>query len=115
MLRVMGTMLLAGASVAHAGEHYREVWNPPEAKQALHARPQAHHRPAACRLAAKQPMKAKPSHVATSVPKSTNRRHVGRTVAVHTFPHVVDRSPQSTPEGNVLRVEAHGARPEVAR
>lgn len=26
MLRLTCLMLLAGASIAHAGEHYREVW-----------------------------------------------------------------------------------------
>jgi hypothetical protein len=35
VLRVLSVMLLAAASVAHAGEHYHEVWNPPEARGAL--------------------------------------------------------------------------------
>lgn len=73
MLRVLFLMLLAGASVAHAGERYREVWNPPEAGHVLHAHPKPQHKPAARPLSAKRTTKAKPSRVAACVAKPTKR------------------------------------------
>jgi hypothetical protein len=115
MLRVLIAMLLAGASVAHAGEHYREVWNPPEARRAPHASNHPHHKPAARRLSAKRSTKTKPSRVAVSVQKATKRERVAHAALISVGLHARNLPPLLTPEGNVLRVDSHGARPEVTR
>jgi hypothetical protein len=115
MLRVLCLMLLAGASVAHAGEHYREVWNPPEAAHAMRAPHIAHHRPAARRLSANRSTKMKPSRVAACVSAPTKRERAGRAVRINAGPRVHSLPPLLTPEGNVLRVDSRGARPAVTR
>jgi hypothetical protein len=120
MLRVLVVTLLAGASVctAHASEHYREVWNPPEARHAPHASRVSHHtahRPTVHRLTAKHNTKAKPARVTASASKSTKRAHATRSVSLDAAPHVQLFPPQLTPEGNILRVDSRGSRPEVSR
>ena len=112
MLRVLCLMLLAGASVAHAGEHYREVWNPPEARHAPRASHYAHHRPAARRLMAKRSTKMRPSRVAACVPTPTKREHA---VRINARACVASLPPLLAPEGNVLRVNSNSGRPEVVR
>lgn len=117
MLRVMGVMLLAlsWACAAHAGEHYREVWNPPEARHAPHA---AHHK-ASHRLLAKHTTnhatKPRPSRITASATRSQKRMHEGRAVSVSAAPRVEALPPLLTPEGNILRVDARAARPEIMR
>jgi hypothetical protein len=115
VLRVLSVMLLAAASVAHAGEHYREVWNPPEAKHALHSPHEAHHKPAAHRLSAKRSAKAKASRAVACASIPTKRAHAGRAVRINAEPRAQSLPPLLTPEGNGLRVDSHGARPAVAR
>ncbi|MGN6316348.1 hypothetical protein [Trinickia sp.] len=117
MLRVLCVMLLAGACVAHAGERYREVWNPPEAGHARHTRHVASHKPAAatCQLAAKRSAKAKPSRVAVSTRKPTKRQRVAHAEPVNAASHAWNRPPVYTPEGNVLRVDSNGAKPNITR
>lgn len=115
MLRVLCVMLLAVSCVAQAGERYREVWNPPESRHAVHASGHAQQKPAAHRLAAKRPTKAKPSHVAAGVPKATKRQRIARTQPVNAVPHAWNRPPFYVPEGNILRVASRGARPAIAR
>ena len=115
MLRLTCLTLPAAASVAHAGEHYREVWNPPKAGHAVHARHIAHHKPAARRLSANRSTKMKPSRVTTCVTTPTKRGHAGRTVRINADPRVQNVPPLLAPKGNVLRVESNGARPEVVR
>lgn len=115
MFRVLCLMLLAGASIAHAGEHYREVWNPPEARHTVHAPYIAHHKPAAHRLSAKRSTKMKPSRVATCVATPSKREHAGRAVHINAGPRVHSLPPLLTLEGNVLRVDSLGARPDVTR
>lgn len=122
MLRVMGVMLLAlgWACTAHAGEHYREVWNPPEARHAPHG---SHHtalrRPVAHRLLAKHTTKhstkPRPSRITASATRSQKRMHEGRSVSVSAAPRVEILPPLLTPEGNILRVDARAARPEIMR
>lgn len=117
MLRVLCVMLLAGASVAHAAERYREVWNPPEAGHVRHTRHVASHKPAAatCQFPAKRSTKAKPSRVAVSARKSAKRQHVAHAEPVAAASHVWNRPPVFTPEGNVLRVDSNGAKPDITR
>jgi hypothetical protein len=116
MLRVLGVMLLAGASVAsagaNAGERYVEVWNPPEARQAPHAgnhvasKPKPHRVSAAIRTA-----KMKSNHVAVSTLKPAKHAHAARTLTWNSAAQARDLPPLLTPEGNVLRVGAKGAQP----
>jgi hypothetical protein len=116
-------LLLAAASVAHAGEHYVEVWNPPEARHAPHAGSHAAAKPAAHRVAAHHAAKAKakPSRIVASGTGSTSgtnaarRLHTAPTAAVITAPQARNLPPLLTPEGNVLRVDTHGVAPKVAR
>jgi hypothetical protein len=115
MLRVLCLMLLAGVSVAHASEHYREQWNPPEARRPLPAPHPAHPKPATRRLAAKRSTKMKPSRVAACVPTPTRREHAGRAVRINAGLRVQNLPPLLTRKGNVLRVDSNGARPEVVR
>jgi|SRR5579863_7126131 len=116
MLRVLGVILLAGASVANAGEHYVEVWNPPEARQAPHAGKHAAVKAIPHRVsAAIHTAKVKPNHVATSTAKPVKRAHAVRTLTWNSAPQARDLSPLLTPEGNVLRVGAQGAQPQVTR
>lgn len=112
MLRVLCLVLLAGASVANASEHYREQWNPPEARRSLHAPPKAHHKPAPGQLSAIRSTKTKPSRVATCIPTPTKREHAGRAVRINAGPRV-QNPPLLTHKRNVLRVDSNGARPEV--
>jgi len=115
MLRVLCLMLLAGASVAHAGEHYREVWNPPEARHALHAHHKAPHKSAVRRLSARRSTNMAPSRAVACVSAPTRRTHAGRAVRINAEPRAQSLPPLLTPEGNVLRVDSHGPRPAVAR
>jgi hypothetical protein len=116
MFRVLGVMLLASASVANAGEHYVEVWNPPEARQAPHASSHAAVKPKPHRvLATTRTTKVKPNTVATSTSKSAKHAQATHAVSVNTAPQVRDLPPLLTPEGNVLRVGAQGAQPQVTR
>ncbi|TKC92288.1 hypothetical protein FAZ69_00940 [Trinickia terrae] len=116
MLRVLGAMLLASASVANAGEHYVEIWNPPEARQAPHAGSHAAAKPRPHRVsAASHAAKAKPNHVAASTPKPIKRSPAARAVTANTPPQLRDLPPLLTPGGNVLRVGTRGAQPEVTR
>lgn len=115
MLRVLCLMLLAGASVAHAGEHYREVWNPPEAGHVQRPQHKAGHKPAAGRLSAKRSTKTKPARVNTSVAKPAKREHAGRAVRIHAGARVQNLPPLRAHKGSVLRVDSNGARPEIVQ
>ncbi|WP_449183115.1 hypothetical protein [Trinickia sp. YCB016] len=116
MLRVLGVMLLAGCSIANAGEHYVEVWNPPEARQAPHAGSHAAVKPKPHRVSATvRTAKVKPNHVAASTQKPAKHAHAVRTLTWNASPQARDLPPLLTPEGNVLRVGAQGAQPQVTR
>ena len=117
MLRVLCVMLLAGSCAAHAGERYREVWNPPEARHAVHVSHHVRHRPAARTPSAKRATKAKHSNMAARIRKQSQRQgqRVAHASPVNAAPHAWSRPPVYTPEGNVLRVDSRGAKPEVTR
>lgn len=115
MLRVLCVILLAGSSVAYAGEHYREVWNPPEARHAVRASHHAGRKPAARPQSAKRAASVKHPHVAARVHKPAKRQRFARAASESAVPQAWDRPPVYTPEGNVLRVDSRGARPEIAR
>ena len=110
----LGIMLFAAASTAMAGGHYVEVWNPPEARVGKPHCAVAARRPAGGRHIVPHAVKARarpaPAPVARLVAKSDRREGVPA--------HVPDMSEiprQITPEGNVLRVDFRGVKPEVTR
>jgi hypothetical protein len=111
----MCLMLLTGATVAHASEHYHEVWNPPEARHTVHASHVARHKPAPHRLSAKRSTKMKPSHMVASAPAPSKRNRAGRAVHINAGPGVHTLPPVAPHKRNVLRVDANGAHPEVLR
>lgn len=115
MLRVLCLTLLAAASVAHAGEHYREVWNPPETRHALHTSHPAHHKPAAVRLSAKRSTKIKPSRVVACVPAPIKRGHTGRAVRMNSALRMQNPPAQLATQSHVLSVDSNGVRPQVVR
>lgn len=119
MLRAFRVMLLAFAcscaGMAHAAQQYREVWNPPEARHAPRVSRQAAHRPALCPLSARRTTKFMPARVTAKGAKSVKRVHASRPVSLNAAPRVEILPPQSTPEGNILRVDSRGAEPEVMR
>ena len=109
-----GLLLLTCTSSAFAGEHYIEIWSPPEARSGLRqgagapkslthkrrvphlVRTQAHRAPSiATKLAVKQGT------------AGAGTRRV--TPDVSEIPRLI------TPEGNVLRVDAHDSHVEVVR
>ncbi len=105
-----GLLLLACTSPAFAGDHYVEIWNPPEARGGVH------HGPAAAKA-------AKHKHVAPRLVDAGVRPPALEAApkAGQSRPHALDRdlhraapgTPEIprlfTPDGNVLRVGTHGA------
>ncbi|MCM2495090.1 hypothetical protein [Burkholderia glumae] len=103
-------LLLACTSPAFAGDHYVEIWNPPEARGGVH------HDPAAAKA-------AKHKHVAPRLVDAGVRPPALEAApkAGQSRPHALDRdlhraapgTPEIprlfTPDGNVLRVGTHGA------
>lgn len=115
MLRVLFLTLLAGASVAHAGERYREVWNPPEARHALQSPHKLRHKPAARQLSAKRSTKRKPSRVTACAPTPAKHGHTRRALRINAGSHSGELRFRPTPKSNVLRVDLNNARPQVVR
>ncbi|WP_168793303.1 hypothetical protein [Paraburkholderia aromaticivorans] len=110
----LGTMLFAAASTAMAGQHYVEVWNPPEAQAGKPHCAVVACRPAGSRHIVPHAVKARarpaPAPVARLVAKTDRRENVPV--------HARDMSEiprQITPEGNVLRVDSRGITAEVTR
>lgn len=110
----LGIMLCAAASTAMAGEHYVEVWNPPEARVGKPHCAVVARRPVASRHVVPHAMKARtrtvPAPVGRLVAKSDRRE----SVPAHA-PDMSEIPRQITPEGNVLRVSSGGVTPEVTR
>lgn len=112
-----GLLLLAVASPAFAGDHYVEIWNPPESRGGAHRDAQAvapkapKHKRVAPRL-----VDAGVRPPALDTPKSAAKPHVGETVAPHAAPGAPEIPRLFTPDGNVLRVGAPGSvRAQVLR
>ncbi|PRX98209.1 hypothetical protein [Paraburkholderia sp. BL25I1N1] len=110
----LGIMLCVAASTAMAGEHYVEVWNPPEARVGKPHCAVVARRPVASRHIVPHAMKARtrtaPAPVGRLVAKSDRRE----SVPAHA-PDMSEIPRQITPEGNVLRVSSGGVTPEVTR
>jgi hypothetical protein len=108
-------MLLAVASTAFAGEHYVEIWNPPEARL---GQPVAKCKPKSGKtaLTTHGMTKAMPRRVADPLAKpATTRRTVGNGPTKTLAPRSVDIPRITTPEGNVLRVNNGGTPVQVVR
>ncbi|MEK6426348.1 MAG: hypothetical protein V4801_42805 [Burkholderia gladioli] len=103
-----GLLLLAVASPALAGDHYVEIWNPPESRGGAHRDTQAalpkasKHKHVAPRL-----VDAGVRPPALDTPKAAKSRG-GEAVAPHAAPGTPDIPRLFTPDGNVLRVGAPG-------
>ncbi|WP_245637147.1 hypothetical protein [Burkholderia singularis] len=120
-----GLLLFTFTSSTFAGEHYVEIWNPPEARAGV-----THHEPAAPAAPAAQKPAVKRKRAAPHVVDAHIRRPSVPTVArIAPKPRGLDgASPRATPapsspeiprlftpDGNVLRVGARGYRAGVVR
>ncbi|ASL47754.1 hypothetical protein bAD24_III10185 [Burkholderia sp. AD24] len=111
---IQGVLLLAFASTAVAGEHYIEIWNPPEARL-----PQASS--SGKGIAGKTPpiprhaSRATPRRVADPVARSAAGKRVVDTFKKPIAPRPNDIPRIMTPEGNVLRVNYTGSPVQVVR
>lgn len=115
MFRLMGVgaILFVVTSAANAGEHYVEVWNPPEARTGMPHRVKISHKAAIHRHVSLRTAKA---HVGAQPPRLLAKRHdVREDVPAASSPDMSEIPRQITPEGNVLRVDSRGVTPEVTR
>ena len=109
-----GLLLLVCTSSAFAGERYIEIWNPPEARGGL---PQGGGAPKLLAHKRRVPYLVKtqahraPSAAAKLVVKQGTAGAGTRRVT----PDVSEMPRLITPEGNVLRVDAHDSHVEVLR
>ncbi|WP_176057312.1 hypothetical protein [Paraburkholderia sp. BCC1876] len=111
---IRGAVLLAFASTAVAGEHYIEIWNPPEARL---PQPSVSGKG----MAGKTPLiphhvsRATPRRVADPVARSAPGKRVADTFKKPISPRPTDIPRIMTPEGNVLRVNYTGSPVRVLR
>ena len=105
MLRFLGVcaMLLAVASTGVAGEHYVEIWNPPEARL-VKPPVSGKRKPGKVSLLSRSTPKATPRQVADPVAKSPSSARVGASLTKPMTPQPTNIPRIITPEGNVLRV-----------
>jgi hypothetical protein len=133
----LGLLALVIASPAFGGEHYIEVWNPPEARG---GNPSAHAALLAARKAEKARHRRASLHVARDAHDAAHRSHAVASASAAAAPSASASAPASprasvatterrtpsepsfndiprqiTPEGNVLRVDGRGARADVER
>ncbi|WDD91802.1 hypothetical protein Bsp3421_001752 [Burkholderia sp. FERM BP-3421] len=123
-----GLCLLTCAALAHAGDHYVEIWNPPEARGAAPRAPAAAPAPAKPRRAAPHvvPANVRRAPAIAATPKFTARPRSGapsvssapRGDIERTTPDM-SATPQIprmiTPDGNVLQVGTGRRHAEVVR
>ncbi|MFM0372744.1 hypothetical protein [Paraburkholderia aspalathi] len=108
-----GVMLLAVASTGVAGEHYVEIWNPPEARM----QPSGNGKPKLGKdvVLSRHTSNATPRRLADLAVKSLANKHAGNGLKKVAVPRAADLPRIMTPEGNVLRVNDGGALVEVVR
>ena len=109
----LGLLLMALTSPAFAAERYVEIWNPPEAQSGMHrgkvaSQASKHKRPAPRLVKAK----TYPSSAITKLAAKPRAAHNGSRRITSDVPNIPR---QITPEGNVLRVDAHASYVEVVR
>ncbi len=110
----LGAMLLTVASTGIAGEHYVEIWNPPEARASMPHRSAGARKPAAGRHVGPHAVAVHARRSPTAVTKLAAKTDTRENVPVH-VPDMTEIPRQITPEGNVLRVDSRGATAEVMR
>jgi hypothetical protein len=107
MLRFLsaGAVLLAVASTAVAGQHYVEVWNPPEARMGQPAGKGNKPKVGKTALLARGMGKVTTRRIADPLAKASAAKHAGGDAAKKaTSPRFIDIPRILTPEGNVLQV-----------
>lgn len=99
----VGVVLLAVASTGFAGEHYAEIWNPPEARL---VHPPAIAKPKSDKASpfSRHTLRATPRQVADPVAKSFPSARAGASSTKSMTPRPTNIPRIITPEGNVLRV-----------
>jgi len=110
----VGVILLVVASTGVAGEHYVEIWNPPEARQVkppVSGKP----KPGKASVLSRRTPKVTPRRVADPVAKSLPGARAATSPAKPVTPQPTSIPRIMTPEGNVLRVNNGGAPVEVVR
>jgi hypothetical protein len=109
-----GLLLLACTSSAFAGEHYIEIWNPPEARggllQGAGAPKSLTHKRRVPHL-----VKARAHRMPTTATKLAVKQGVAGAGTRRITPDVSEIPRLITPEGNVLRVDARDSHVEVVR
>lgn len=117
MLRFVSAaaMLLAVASTAAAGEHYVEIWNPPEARI---GQPAGKCKPKTGKAAllSHGVSKVAPRRIADPLAKASAGKHDGSDVSKKTAsPRFLDIPRIVTPEGNILQVRTGRMSASVVR
>ncbi|CAE6838796.1 hypothetical protein R70006_07375 [Paraburkholderia domus] len=109
-----GLLLLACTSPAFAGERYIEIWNPPEARggllQGAGAPKSLTHKRRVPHL-----LKTRAHCTPTTATKLAVKQGTAGAGTRRTTPDVSEIPRLITPEGNVLRVDAHDSYVEVVR
>jgi hypothetical protein len=109
-----GLLLLACTSSAFAGERYIEIWNPPEARggllQGAGAPKSLTHKRRVPHL-----VKTRAHRTPTTATKLAVKQGAAGAGTRRVTPDVTEIPRLITPEGNVLRVDAHHSYVEVAR
>lgn len=110
----VGAMLLVFASTGVAGEHYVEIWNPPEARQ-VKPPVSGKLKPGRASILSRRTPKVTPRRVADPVAKSLPGARAAASPTKPLTPQPTSIPRIMTPEGNVLRVNNDGAPVEVVR
>jgi hypothetical protein len=110
----LGAALFVVASSGMAGEHYVEVWNPPEARSSMPHRAVAARRPTGGAHVAPHTVTLHARHSPATAAKLAARTDNREKVPART-PDMSEIPRQITPEGNVLRVDSRGITAEVTR
>ncbi|MBC8752160.1 hypothetical protein F6X42_38695 [Paraburkholderia sp. WC7.3b] len=116
MKRIGLALLMATlAPAAFATGTYSEVWNPPEARATMPKHVRATRKVASHRHVSPHSVNVHPRRALTPSPNLMAKQRNLQEAVPASEPDMSDIPRQITPEGNVLRVTAHGASVEVAR
>ncbi len=109
-----GLLLLACTSSAFAGERYIEIWNPPEARGGLH---QGAGAPKSLTHKRRVPhfVKTRAHRPPTTATNLAVKQGAAGAGTRRVSPDMSEIPRLITPEGNVLRVDAHDSHVEVVR
>ncbi|PMS30392.1 hypothetical protein C0Z16_15230 [Paraburkholderia rhynchosiae] len=103
------------APATFAAGTYSEVWNPPEARGTMPKHVRATRKVSSHRRVITHTVKVHARRAPTPAPKLMAKQRNMQEPVPATEPDISDIPRQITPEGNVLRVTAHGAEAKVAR